>query len=161
HVLDSELRPVPVGVAGELCLGGIGVGRGYLGRPGLTAERFLPDPFGAEGARMYRTGDLVRRLSGGGLEFLGRGAQQVKVRGYRMEVGEVESALLGHPDVAEAAVEVRGEGAGKRLVAYVVGESVDAGALRAHVAALLPGYMVPSAFVALDALPLTPSGKVD
>src|SRR2546430_5960450 len=160
HVLDGELRPAPVGVAGELCLGGVSVGRGYLERPGLTAERFLPDPFAA-GGRLYRTGDLVRRLSGGELEFLGRVDQQVKVRGYRIELGEVEAALLGHPGVSEVAVDVRGQAAGKRLVAYVVGEPVEVAELRAHVASRLPGYMVPSAFVRLESLPLTASGKLD
>ena len=165
YVLDAGLRPVPPGVPGELCLGGASVARGYQGRPDLTAERFVPDAFsGAPGARMYRTGDRVRWLAGGTLEFLGRLDRQVKIRGFRIETGEVESALAGHPGVRETVVEVRGEGRDRRLVAYVAadpGASADAAELRRHLGARLPDYMVPSAFVFLEALPMTPNGKVD
>ncbi|MGC7102151.1 amino acid adenylation domain-containing protein [Amycolatopsis lurida] len=162
HVLDRYLRPVPPGVDGELYLGGVGVGRGYLGRPGLTAERFLPDPFGAGRARMYRTGDLVRRLDDGSLEFRGRIDRQLKARGLRVEPAEIEAVLTGHPQVAEAAV-IADDGG--RLIAYVVAEpgasAPDAEILRAETARVLPGYMVPSAFVALAELPLTVNGKLD
>ncbi|MDB4949056.1 MAG: Malonyl CoA-acyl carrier protein transacylase, partial [Gemmatimonadetes bacterium] len=164
YVLDARLEPVPVGVPGELWLAGAGLARGYLDRPALTAERFTPCPFGDEpGARMYRTGDRARRLATGELESLGRLDEQVKVRGFRIEPGEVEAALSTHPAVFRAVVAARGEGAGRRLVAYVVPRDggVAAVELRAHAASLLPGHLVPDAWVVLDALPLTPSGKVD
>jgi len=156
YVLGADLRPVPEGVWGELFAGGDGVARGYLGRPDLTAERFVPDPFGPEpGGRLYRTGDLVR-WHGGVLEFLGRRDGQVKIRGHRVELGEIEAALTGHPDVREAVVLLR-EG---RLVAWVTG-APDPAELRRHIAARLPEPMIPSAFVVLDRLLLTPNGKVD
>jgi amino acid adenylation domain-containing protein len=160
YVLDPGGRPVPARVPGELFIGGEGVARGYLGRPELTAERFVPDPFAARGgARLYRTGDRVRWLADGTLEFLGRIDHQVKVRGFRVEPGEVEAALERHPGVREAVVLVRGQA----LVGYFTagGGAPDGGELRAHLKALLPEHMVPSAFVALEALPLTPHGKLD
>ncbi|HEU4456113.1 MAG TPA: amino acid adenylation domain-containing protein, partial [Longimicrobium sp.] len=164
YVLDAAMRPVPAGVPGELYVGGIGIARGYLGRAGTTAERFVPDPFSGEaGARLYRTGDRVRRRETGEIDFLGRVDQQLKVRGFRIEVGEIESVLLEHPAVREAVVLARGEGDARRLVAYVAsGDAHPTPAeLKAHVAAILPEHMVPSAFVVVDAFPLTPNGKID
>jgi hypothetical protein len=151
-----------VGVPGELCIGGAGVVRGYLGRPGQTAERFVPDPFAAEpGGRMYRTGDRVRWRAEGKLEFMGRLDDQVKIRGFRIEPGEVEAALAAYPGVREARVMMREDQPGdKRLVAYVVG-SVEMDGLRAHLRQGLPEYMVPQAIVALERLPLNANGKVD
>ncbi|MFB1479128.1 non-ribosomal peptide synthase/polyketide synthase, partial [Corallococcus sp. RDP092CA] len=163
YVLDAWMRPVPRGVPGELYLAGAGLARGYLARPSLTAERFVPNPFSAQpGARMYRTGDRVRWLATGELEYLGRIDFQVKVRGFRIELGEVESALSSQAGVRESVVVVREDVPGdKRLVAYVAGVSLDVAELRAGLKQRLPEYMVPSAFVVLDALPLTPNGKVD
>jgi len=162
YLLDSGLRPVPFGAPGEAYVGGAGVVRGYLARPALTAERFLPDPFTAEpGARMYRTGDRLRWSAEGRLEFVGRVDEQVKIRGFRIEPGEIEAVLSAHAGVREARVVVReDEPGGKRLAAYVVGEA-DVEAMRAHLRRSLPEYMVPAAFVALERLPLTPNGKLD
>ncbi|MFI7648062.1 amino acid adenylation domain-containing protein [Micromonospora sp. NPDC049460] len=167
HVLDERGEECPVGVAGELHIGGVGLARGYHRRPALTAERFVPDPFSGEpGARLYRTGDLARWRTapggtGGVIEFLGRIDHQVKLRGLRIELGEIESALREQPGVAEAAVIVREDSPGdKRLTAYVVGGAEHA-ALKSALKETLPEYMVPSAFVTLDALPLSPNGKLD
>ncbi|WP_030677332.1 non-ribosomal peptide synthase/polyketide synthase [Streptomyces sp. NRRL B-1347] len=163
HVLDARLRPVPPGCAGELFLAGEGVARGYLGRGGETAGRFLADPYGPPGARMYRTGDLARRHPDGTVAFLGRADDQVKIRGFRVEPGETEAALAAHPGVADVAVVAREDRPGaRRLVAYLVGPAGgDLEELRSFAARSLPDYLVPSAYVPLAALPLSANGKVD
>lgn len=166
YLLDARLQPVPVGVPGELCLSGEGLGRGYLNRPQLSAEKFIPNPFSAiPGGRLYRTGDLARYLPDGRIEFLGRKDHQIKLRGYRIELGEIEATLLQHPTIRECLPMVQELKAGEKiLVAYLVfeeNESTDAEALRRFVAERLPVYMVPGAFVFLEALPRTPNGKVD
>ncbi len=165
YVVDEALHKLPVGVAGELLVGGAGISRGYLDQAGLTAERFIPDPFGAIGGRLYRTGDRVRYLADGNIEFLGRLDQQVKIRGYRIELGEIEACLLRHPSIKAAAVIAREDVPGnKRLTAYLVGESgmpVDMEDLKAHIKRYLPEYMLPSAWSWLDAMPLNANGKLD
>ncbi|MFZ1005943.1 MAG: amino acid adenylation domain-containing protein, partial [Candidatus Sulfotelmatobacter sp.] len=175
YILDSNREPVPVGVVGEMYVGGVGVARGYLKRPELTAERFVADPFVEEpGARMYRTGDLGRWLADGTIEFLGRNDNQVKIRGFRIELGEIEARLMEHAEVKEAVVLAREDTAGeKRLVAYYTCresgggvsessvESVGAERLRAHLSAVLPDHMVPAAYVRMERLPLMPNGKLD
>ncbi|KWZ35297.1 non-ribosomal peptide synthetase [Burkholderia anthina] len=171
HVLDARLHPLPVGVIGELYLGGegIGVARGYLDRPALTAERFVPDPYGAPGARLYRTGDLVRRRADGVFDFIGRVDHQVKLRGLRIELGEIEAQLAAHDAVREACAVVHGQGALAQLVAYVeltaearaAAQPVEAAALDAHLRRTLPDYMVPAQLIVLDALPRNANSKVD
>jgi amino acid adenylation domain-containing protein len=163
YVLDGWLEPVPIGVAGELWIGGSGVARGYHGRAALTAERFLPDPYApGPGARMYRSGDRARWLASGELEFLGRADAQVKVRGYRVELEEIEAVLGSHPDVAAAAVAVNGE---TQLTAYVVARAGAPARSHAelvrHLEQRLPGYMIPARTVLLDELPQTPNRKLD
>ncbi|HEX7239949.1 MAG TPA: amino acid adenylation domain-containing protein, partial [Longimicrobiaceae bacterium] len=162
YVLDARLKPVPVGIVGELYLAGDGLARGYEGRPDLTADRFLPDPFGAPGARMYRVMDRVRWRDDGVLEYFGRTDFQVKVRGFRIELGEIEAVLGRHPSVRDVVAVVREDAPGdRRIVAYVTGTGASPAELRVHVAAHLPDYMVPSAVIVLDAFPLSPNGKVD
>ncbi|MET0625826.1 MAG: phosphopantetheine-binding protein, partial [Pyrinomonadaceae bacterium] len=166
YVLDAGMRPIPVGVLGELYLGGGGLARGYINSAGLTAERFVPHPFGTEpGARLYRTGDVVRYLADGEIEFVGRIDQQVKVRGFRIELAEIEATLRQLSEVREAVVVARGDDASNKvLVCYVVtaeDAAQEVGRLREHLKERLPEYMLPQAFVFLKEIPLTPNGKVD
>ncbi|MDX1369799.1 AMP-binding protein, partial [Pseudomonas sp.] len=169
HVLDPQLNRVPLGVPGELYLAGIGLARGYHGRPELTAERFVPDPFGPPGARMYRSGDLVRWREDGAIDYLGRIDHQVKIRGFRVELGEIEALLLAQPGVAEAVVVARDTQLGKQLVAYLVAEAVPADAdeaawvagLKAALKTQLPEHMLPAALVRLAHMPLSPNGKLE
>jgi len=167
YLLDEQQQPVPMGVPGEIYIGGAGVARGYLNRDDLTAERFLPDPFSQDTtARMYRTGDLGRYLADGNIEYLGRNDDQVKIRGFRIELGEIDARLAKHPEVREAVVMAREDVPGEtRLVAYFTPVNTrvvpDSGSLRAYLQGLLPDYMLPAAYVPLDALPLTPNGKLD
>jgi acyl-coenzyme A synthetase/AMP-(fatty) acid ligase/acyl carrier protein len=163
YVLDRTLQLVPPGIAGDLYVSGANLARGYFEQPAMTAERFLPDPFAAEpGARMYATGDRARQLPDGRLEYLGRNDQQIKLRGHRIELGEIETALREHPHVRQAVAGVRDDGAGGRLMAWLIGEPhLSIEELRAFVASRLPIASVPGTFVTLDDFPLTPSGKLD
>ncbi|WP_036034518.1 non-ribosomal peptide synthetase [Bradyrhizobium yuanmingense] len=161
YVLDGDLNLAPVGVAGELYIGGSGLARGYWQRGGLTAERFIPDPFGPPGARLYRTGDVARWRSDGVLDYVGRADHQVKIRGFRIELGEIEARLLAQPGVRAAVVVAREAGAGRHLVGYVSGEALDGATLKTALSSVLPDYMVPARIVVLERLPLTPNGKID
>ena len=161
HILDGDLNLAPVGVAGELYIGGAGLARGYWCRGGLTAERFIPDPFGPPGARLYRTGDVARWRSDGVLDYVGRADHQVKIRGFRIELGEIEARLQAQQGVRAAVVVAREAGAGRHLVGYVSGEALDGAALKTALSSVLPDYMVPARIVVLERLPLTPNGKVD
>jgi nonribosomal peptide synthetase DhbF len=165
-LLDEELNPVPVGAPGEIHVGGVGLARGYIDSPGLTAERFVPDPYGlTPGARLYRSGDLGRRLPNDDIEYLGRRDMQVKIRGFRIELGEIEAALLAHDDIREAVVLAHARPDGDRaLVAYIVAQPsalLSTTQLRERLGDQLPLHMVPNAFVLLDRLPLTENGKLD
>lgn len=165
YLLDQHLRPVPIGITGEIHVGGVGLARGYLNRPRLTAERFVPDPFSRmPGARLYKTGDLARFNVNGEIEFAGRADQQVKVRGFRIELGEIETVLGRHPGVREAVVVAReDDSGGKRLIAYVVASEAPptTSEMRDYLKRTVPEYMVPASFVVLEVLPLTATGKVD
>ncbi len=165
YLLDRNMQPVPTGVIGELYVGGAGLARGYINRPVLTAERFVPDPFGPPGSRLYKSGDLARRRADGDLDYVGRADKQVKIRGFRIELGEIEALLVNHPSVREAVVLAREDRPNdRRLAAYFVphnGTVPSSSELRSWLKPRLPDYMVPSAFVALAALPLTENGKVN
>src|SRR5690606_19449447 len=154
--------PLPAGVPGELCIGGIGLARGYLGRPELTAERFVPDPLGEDGARLYRTGDRARWSADGVIEYLGRFDQQVKLRGFRVEPQEIEARLLAQPNVLQAVVLVRETQAGAQLIGwYTADADISPEQLKTALAAELPDYMVPAQLIRLAQMPLSPSGKLD
>ena len=161
HILDGDLNLAPIGVAGELYIGGSGLARGYWRRGALTAERFIPDPFGPPGARLYRTGDVARWRSDGVLDYVGRTDHQVKIRGFRIELGEIEARLQAQDGVRAAVVVAREAGAGRQLVGYVSGEALDSAALKTALSSMLPDYMVPARIVVLERLPLTPNGKID
>jgi len=164
HILDKNLMPVPIGISGELCISGVGLARGYLNKAKITAEKFIPNPFSKEqGSRLYRSGDLVKRLDDGNIEFLGRIDQQVKLRGFRIELGEIEASIHGINDIKDVTVMVREDNpSDQRLVAYLVSEqSIDINLLRSNLSNSLPDYMVPSAFVVLEEMPLTPNGKIN
>ncbi|GLV53931.1 hypothetical protein KDH_07820 [Dictyobacter sp. S3.2.2.5] len=163
YLLDECMRPVPIGVAGELYTGGDGLVRGYLNRPELTAERFVPDPFSTTGARLYKTGDLARYRGDGTIEFIGRRDNQIKIRGFRIEIGEIESILLQHPEIVDGTVIVHTDDMGtKRLVAYLVQQSpLSAQEMRSYLKEILPDYMIPACFITLETLPLTNNGKID
>lgn len=165
HILDEELKPVPAGVTGELYVAGVSLARGYMGRPDLTADRFLANPFGPPGSRLYRTGDMARWRPDGALSYVGRADQQVKIRGFRVELGEIEAALRSHPALFQSVVIAREDGSSrKQILGYVVpvdGQSVSGSDLRSYLAERLPDYMVPAAILPLSALPLTPTGKLD
>jgi acyl carrier protein len=163
-VLDAKLQPVPIGVPGDLYIGGDGLARGYLNRPELTKEKFLPNPFSSRGGRLYCTGDRARYLADGTVDFLGRADYQVKIRGFRIELGEIESVLRTAPGVRDAVVVAHGDDRDKRLVAYVMpvqGGSLDERGLRSALQLKLPEYMLPSVYMSLPELPLTPNGKVN
>jgi len=164
YILDEFLQPVPIGVPGELYLGGPGIARGYLNRPELTSERFIPNPFAVSpGARLYKTGDLVRYRANGNLEFLGRIDGQVKIRGFRVEPGEIEQALRSHPNVDDCVIVLREDDDDRRLIAYLVPKDRQPanGELRNFLKTRLPSYMLPAQYETIDMLPLTPSGKID
>jgi acyl-coenzyme A synthetase/AMP-(fatty) acid ligase len=163
YIFDQRRNPVPIGIPGELYVGGTSVGRGYLNRPELTQAKFIPHPFSSHaGDRLYRTGDLARYLPDGNIEFLGRIDTQVKIRGIRIELGEVEATLNTHPQIQQAIVLVREDPFGdKCLVAYIVGEVRSADQLQEFLRQMLPAYMLPSAFIGIDSIPLTPNGKID
>ncbi|NNG65290.1 AMP-binding protein, partial [Pseudomonas fragi] len=157
HILDPDLNPLPVGVAGELYIAGVNLARGYQGRPALTAERFVANPYGAPGERMYRSGDLARWRADGAIDYLGRLDHQVKLRGLRIELGEIEALLLSHANVQESVVIARDD----KLIGYWVGAAIEEDALKAHLARHLPEYMVPWRLLQLEAMPLSANGKLD
>jgi aspartate racemase len=162
YILDALLQPVPVGVPGELYIGGAGLARGYLNSPDLTAERFIPNPFSDDpDVRLYKTGDLARYLPDGNIEFMGRLDNQVKIRGFRIELGEIEAVLAQHPAVQENVVIVHDSSHDKRLVAYLVLAEPAIETIRSFLKERLPDYMIPNAFVPIEAMPLTPNGKID
>ncbi|MCX7747906.1 MAG: amino acid adenylation domain-containing protein [Clostridia bacterium] len=166
YILDRHLKPTPIGIPGELCIGGDGLAKGYLNNPGLTQEKFIPNPY-SPGTKLYKTGDLARWLSNGKIEFIGRNDHQVKIRGFRIELGEIESRLISHPEVLDSVVVIKEQDGIKKLVAFYVrengfsGETLSSHVLREHLKARLPHYMIPSLYIELDKIPLTPNGKVN